>query len=167
MEQHTNTKKNNLLAAVLFGVYSSLLMYLGYNFEFDTSPYYRIVNYVLAIAILYYVLDKFRVINDGLILKQALKIGLFVGVIGGLIYGIYTFVHVSVVDNQFLVEVKENLSNTELNEIDGVTSTENQKGKDIAVGLLQSPYFYVFTSFIGSVIQAFVISLVIGLIKKR
>lgn len=167
MEQHTNTKKNNLLAAVLFGVYSSLLMYLGYNFEFDTSPYYRIVNYVLAIAILYYVLDKFRVINDGLILKQALKIGLFVGVIGGLIYGIYTFVHVSVVDDQFLVEVKENLSNTELNEIDGVTSTENQKGKEIAVGLLQSPYFYAFTSFIGSVIQAFVISLVIGLIKKR
>lgn len=167
MENKTNIQKNNLLAAVLFGIYSSLLMYLGYKMEFDTSPYYRIINYVLAIAILYYAIHKFSVLNNGLNLKQALKIGALIGVVGGLIYGIYTYVHVSFVDDQFLEEVSKTINSSDLKELDEVSAEDTEKGKEVAISLLESPYFYVFSSFIGSVIQAFIISLVIGLIKKR
>ena len=172
MEQTTESsldfKKQSVLYGLAFGLYSSLLMYLGYKLEFDTSAYYRIINYIFAIGIIFYAINEYKKLNsDFLKLKDALKIGLIIGLIGGLIYGIYTYFHLNFINQEFLKDVVNVIKASE--DYQGREMTEDQikETKQIAISFMGSPFFYLTLNLIGSLFQAFIISLIVGLIKKK
>lgn len=162
------SNKDKLMYGVLFGVYSSLLMYLGYKFEFETSPYFRIISYGFAILIIYYAINQFKINNNHLLkLSDALKIGLAIGLIGGLIYGIYTFFHLSYINESFIEEVVSSIQESQDTQGREMTEEEVKKTKDIAISFMGSPFFYLTLNLIGSLFQTFIISLIVGLIKKK
>lgn len=166
--KNLNDQNDKLMYGALFGVYSSLLMYLGYKLDFDTSPFYRAISFIFAAIIIYYAIHRYKISNGGsLKTREAIKYGLSIGLIGGILYGIYTYVHLSFIDKSFLEEVVETIKNSQ--DYQGREMTENQvtETKDIAISYMGSPFFYVTYNLIGSLFQAFIISLVIGLIKKK
>ena len=152
---------------MLFGVYSSLLMYLGYKLEFESSPYFRIISYALAIIIIYYAINQFKLYNNNLLnVSDALKVGLAIGLIGGIIYGIYTYFHLSFINEEFIEEVVNSIKESEDTQGREMSEDEVVETKEIAISFMGSPFFYLTLNLIGSLFQAFIISLVIGLIKK-
>lgn len=168
MDKLIDSKNDRLVYGLIFGLYSALLMYFGYKMTFDTSIYYRIVNYLFAIGIIYYAINKFKIENDGFLeINQSIKIGLGIGLIGGIIYAIYTYFHLSFVNKEFLVDVVESIKASEDTQGREMTAEEIKETKDVAISFMGSPFFYATLNLIGSVFQAFIISLVIGLIKKK
>lgn len=162
-----NYKKESLYYGAIFGLYSSLLMYLGYKFEFETSAYYRIINYIFAIGIIFYAINRYKIINNNyLTLKNALKIGLIIGLVGGLIYGLYTYIHLKFINEDFLKEVVSVITESEDYQGREMTTEQIKETKEVAISFMGSPFFYLTLNLIGSLFQTFIIALVVGLIKK-
>lgn len=168
MENQIDLKKNKLVYGTIFGLYSAVLMYLGYKLSIDASVYYRIINYLFAIAIIYYAINKFKTENEGFLnISDAVKMGLAIGLIGGIVYAIYTYFHLSFINKEFLTDVVESIKASEDTKGREMTDEEIKETKEVAISFMGSPFFYATLNLIGSVFQAFIISLVIGLIKKK
>jgi len=168
MENLIDSKEDRIVYGAIFGLYSALLMYLGYKLTIDTSIYYRIINYLVAIAIIYYAINKFKTDNNGLLkVNDSIKIGLAIGLIGGIIYAIYTYFHLSFINKEFLKDVIESIRASEDTQGREMTSEEIKETKEVAISFMGSPFFYATLNLIGSVFQAFIISLIIGLIRKK
>jgi hypothetical protein len=161
-------KKDVLNYGVLFGLYSSLLMYLGYVLSYESSPFYRIFSFAFAILILYHAIMKFKKQNFGhLKIKDAIKTGLAIGLVGGIIYAFYTYIHLSFINEEFLREVVDSIKNSTDTQGLELSDEEIAKRKEGAIDYYGSPFFYVTTNLVGSIFQALIVSLVIGLIKKN
>lgn len=161
-------KKDLLNFGLLFGMYSALMMFLGYKLSLETSPFYRAISFGFAILIIYYAIMKFKKQNEGILkISDAIKTGLAIGLIGGVIYAIYTYIHLTYVNETFLQEVKDSIQTSSDTMGLELTDEEIAKRKESAIDYYGSPFFYVTTNLVGSLFQAFIISLVIGLIKKN
>jgi hypothetical protein len=168
MENTFNFKNNSIIYGVLFGIYSSLLLYFGYKFEFEASPLNRVISFSLAILIIYFAINQFKLNNNNLLkISDAIKVGLGVGLIGGLIYGIYTYLHFSFIDEESLLELVDTIKSSEDYQGREMTTEQIKEQKENAISYLSSPLFYLTLNLIGSLFQAFIIALVIGLIKKK
>jgi hypothetical protein len=99
-------------------------------------------------------------------LSEALKIGLIVGLISGLIYGIYTYLHYKSIDVEFIpLQLEESKKELELNS-SKMTKEELEQGIAMIETLL-SPFMLATFALFTLLFKSFIISLVIGLIKKN
>lgn len=161
-------KKDLLNFGLLFGIYSALMMYMGYKLSFETSLFYRAISFGFAVLIFYYAIMKFKKQNEGLLkISDAIKTGLAIGLIGGVIYAIYTYIHLTYVNETFLQEVIDSIQTSSDTLGLELTDEEIAKRKEGAIDYYGSPFFYVTTNLVSCLFQAFIISLVIGLIKKN
>ena len=166
MENSTSVKSVAYPFGIALALYSILYLVLIYVFNIsETNWIVGIISTIIQIAIFIFSLTTFKKKNGNLIsLKQALKVGLGVGVIAGLIVAVYTFIHYTYIYPEFL----QNMYDTQVLAMSeqGLTA-EQMEGGLTWLEYTSSPWLYSVVAIIGNLLFAFVVSLLTGLIIRN
>jgi len=83
----------SLTYGFFYGLYFSLLLFLSEYFQIN-NIFVSIISLILPIAFIFRAIDLLKIFNNKKIsLSQSIKLGLGIGILGGLVYAIYTLVH--------------------------------------------------------------------------
>lgn len=169
MEQEkVSSKKIIINYGVILGVVSVLLSVVMYVTGMYTDPHWSIgiLGFLIMIAAIVYGIKAYKKANAGFLsLSDALKIGIGIALISGIIGVIWTFTLTTVIEptyNAQMLEVQrekllENPDMTEAMVEQTMAFTEK----------MTAPYIQVAFSIIGSLFFGFIISLFAGLIMKK
>ena len=169
METAPSLKSTILQYGILLGIISVVfgLMIYFLDMHYTQEPSIGVVSIVISIAVIALGQYNFRKENDGyLSFSEALKIGLGIALISGIIGITYQMLLVNVLDpntidkmmeiaQNKLIEDQPELSQDQLDQIIDMQRKFTSPGMMAAFGL------------IGSLFLGFVISLISGLILKR
>lgn len=163
----TDYKNQSALHGLVLGLYSSLLLWLAYKFNFESNILMSFISTVVAVFLVYYPIHQFKINNDNFLkLGVALKIGLIIGVVSGLIYAIYTYYHYIAVDIEFIPNtIEENRKALELQKND-MPKEQYEQSKAMTETKV-SPFIFATFGLFTLLFKSFIIALVIGLIKKK
>ncbi len=157
--------------AYSFGLYLALIniiiLVIMYVANIEKNWTISILSLILSIAIFIYGIKSYKQKNNGfLTLGEAIKIGLAIAVIGGIISAIYTYVHYSYIYPEFLEITKDQARAQMLEKRPNMSSEQVEEAMKIS-GMFITPLFFSFMSVIGSLFLGLIISLIGGLIMKR
>jgi hypothetical protein len=153
----------------LFGSYSILILVLLYVFNQDTGTVFSILNFIITISIVWYAIHLYKIDNGGLLdLTTSIKLALGVGVIGGLIYGIYTFLHYNFVEPEYILEMKINMEAEMEAQIQQqqMSAEEAEMTRNMS-GVFASPFVLGTIGLLSIIFKTFIVGLVVGMIKKN
>ncbi|QSS96860.1 DUF4199 domain-containing protein [Psychroflexus sp. ALD_RP9] len=168
-EQNISIKPYASRFGLAFGGASILVLVLLYAFQLEQNAGIGILNLLINSAIVFYAIHLYK--NDNaaqLNFSTALKIGLAIGAIGGLIYAVYTYLHYSFIQPEFI----ESMKTEALTAVDAEISKQNMEGeqaemaKSVAL-LFTSPFVIATMGLISIMLKTLFISLIVGLIKKN
>jgi len=168
MENSPTIKSTAFTYGLVSGVISIIMLVLIYVLNItDTNYYLAILSFSLSILIYFFGLKDFKSKNNGFIsLTDALKVGLAIAVIGGLIAAVYTYVHYSFVYPEFLEITLEKTQQEMLDSNSSMSDAQMEQALAISRKMV-SPFAQATFSLVGSIFFGFIISLVIGLIIKK
>ena len=170
MEKASSNLKSHILqyGIVLGGisvVFNLMLFYL--DMHYTQEPSVQWINYFISISVTVLAIYNLRASNQGFMsLSEALKLGMGVAVISGLIAIVYTYILINFLDPDTIEKTLEVTQNKILEEnpefsqeqLDGMKEMQR---KFSGIGFL-SAIILVFSLFFG-----FIISLITGLILRR
>lgn len=160
-------KKQSVNFGVIFGLYSSILLWLSYKYEFDESLLMSLISITVAVIVVFLPIKQYKENNADLLkLSEALKIGLIVGLISGLIYGIYTYFHYKSIDVEFIPLMLKESHNALLESSNSMPEEQIEQSKQMIETML-SPFTLATFALFNLLFKSFIISLIIGLIKKN
>ncbi len=167
--QQATAKKFVLNYGVLLGIITVIYGVFLYatNIYLDPSITYGIISYLIVIVIVTLAIRAFKTENGGFItLSEALKVGIGVAVIGGIIAAIWNFVLTTYIEPDFINNVLETTQEKMIE-----TQPEMSEAQiDAAMGItskLTSPPIAFALSLIGNLFFGLIISLIAGLIMKN
>ena len=170
MENQTASVKkialpHGLILALCTIVLSVIVYVMGMHLE---QPWWQgVLNLAFSIAIIVYGLKAFKRDNGGFMsLGEALKTGLAIALIAGIIGSIFTYLFVTVIEPEFttqmlevtrekMIEQNPEMSDDQLEMAMGMTENFMSPGIMVALGIISSLFF------------GFIISLIAGLIMKN
>jgi hypothetical protein len=166
MENQTKPKSQSLLYGAVYGIFSSLALYLFYKLDLEMKGISSLIHFSLATICVLLPINLYKNSNaNQLTIANALKIGLFVGLIGGIIYAVYAYMHFEFINPEFLTE-KMAQTKAEL-ETQNTELTQEQMNQALKFAeIFVSPIVISITGFIGALLETFITALVIGLIKR-
>lgn len=150
---------------VVLGVFSILNLVLLYVFNVQQGNWIMgLVNFVITFAIFAMAIKTYKQNNQGLLsIREALKMGLAVAVIGGLIAGVYAFIHYSYISPEFIEMIREEA----FLQISEQTLQEEQREQAVQItNITTSPLFFATITLVSSLFFGFLISLITGAIMK-
>lgn len=154
---------------VIFGGYSILVLVLLYAFTYETNAAISVLNFVITVAIVWYTIHIYKIDNNGLIdLTTSIKLGLAIGVIGGLIYAAYTYIHYEFIQPEYIAELKSNM------EADMEAQIEQQQMSDEEAemtrnmsGVFASPFVIATIGLLSIIFKTFLVGLIVGMLKRN
>lgn len=154
---------------VIFGGYSILVLVLLYAFTYETNAAISVLNFVITVAIVWYAIHIYKIDNNGLIdLTTSIKLGLAIGVIGGLIYAAYTYIHYEFIQPEYIAELKSNM------EADMEAQIEQQQMSDEEAemtrnmsGVFASPFVIATIGLLSIIFKTFLVGLIVGMLKRN
>ena len=160
-------KKQSTLHGLILGLYSAVLLWLTHKFNFEDNLLISLISITVAVLLVFFPIHQYKINNDNLLkLGTALKIGLIVGLVGGLIYAIYTYYHYISVDSEFIPKtIEESRQALELQKND-MPDEQYEQAKAMTETMV-SPFFFATFGLFTILFKSFIIALVIGLIKKK
>tara|TARA_B100002003_G_C13999863_1_gene482743 strand:+ start:321 stop:839 length:519 start_codon:yes stop_codon:yes gene_type:complete len=166
MENSTSVKSVAYPFGIALALYSILYLVLIYVFNIsETNWIVGLISKIIEISIFIFALITFKKKNGNIIsLKQALKVGLGVAVIGGLIAAVYIFIHYTYIYPEYLQKMYDTqvLAMSE----QGLTA-EQMEGSMTWLEYISSPWVYSAMAILGNLIFGFIISLLTGLIIRN
>ena len=146
-------------------VISVIVYVMGMTYE---QPWWQsALNFVLMAAVIAYGLKAFKAGNGGFLsLGEALKTGLAISLIAGLIGSVFTFIFIEFIEPDFAVNMLEATREKMIDQ--NPEMTEDQM--EMALGMtekMMSPGIMVAIGIIASLFFGFIISLITGLIMKQ
>lgn len=157
--------------AYKYGIYSALLSIAGlmtmYVMSMNKNWTLSIISIVLSITIFYYGIKEYKTINSNTLkLGEALKVGLAIALIGGLISAVYSYIHYKFVYPEFITMQRE----TAYGQI--VLSNPNMSSEQIEqtmsiTEIFLTPGFFSLSAILGSLIFGLIVSLILGLVLKN
>ena len=170
MENTTTTTKSIMLTYGLYlGLVSVIISVANYSFGNVYKPHMavNIISYVLIIAFIVLGLRAYKIGNKGFLrLGEAIKIGVGIALVSGIIAAIYFFMFSSYVEPDFtekMGEFQEQLMYEKFPEMD-----EEIIEKQIEMSKkFMSPSIMAGMTIIGNLIIGLIISLIAGLIMKK
>jgi len=166
MENSTSIKSVAYPYGTVLAIYSILVLVLLYVFNVAQENWIvGTINTLVSIAIFVLAIKKFKQDNNGFLsLKEALKVGLAVAVISGVIAAIYAYIHYSFVYPEFS-EIKYDEAVLQMTE-QGIPESQQSQALEMTK-MFTSPWFFSTMTLLGSLFFGFIISLIAGLILKR
>jgi uncharacterized membrane protein YeaQ/YmgE (transglycosylase-associated protein family) len=167
--QKASVKKIALTYGLLLSlgtiVVSVIVYVMGMHME---QPWWQsALNFLIMITAIVYGLKAFKKDGDGfLTLGEALKTGLAISLVAGIIGSIFTYVFVTVIEPGFAAEMLEVTREKMITDNPEMT----QEQLDMAIGMTEkfmSPGMMVTFGLIASLFFGFIISLIAGLFMKQ
>jgi Mn2+/Fe2+ NRAMP family transporter len=154
---------------VIFGAFSILILVLLYLFDYETNTAISILNLIVTASIVWYAIHLYKIDNNGLIdLTTSIKLGLAVGVIGGLIYGAYTYLHYELVQPEYVTEMKTAMEAEMEAQIEQqqMSDEEAEMTRNMS-GVFASPFVLGTISLLSIIFKTFLVALIVGMIKRN
>jgi Mn2+/Fe2+ NRAMP family transporter len=154
---------------VIFGAFSILILVLLYLFDYETNTAISILNLIVTASIVWYAIHLYKIDNNGLIdLTTSIKLGLAIGVIGGLIYGAYTYLHYELVQPEYVTEMKTAMEAEMEAQIEQqqMSDEEAEMTRNMS-GVFASPFVLGTISLLSIIFKTFIVALIVGMIKRN
>lgn len=154
---------------VIFGAFSILILVLLYLFDYETNTAISILNLIVTASIVWYAIHLYKIDNNGLIdLTTSIKLGLAIGVIGGLIYGAYTYLHYELVQPEYITEMKTAMEAEMEAQIEQqqMSDEEAEMTRNMS-GVFASPFVLGTISLLSIIFKTFLVALIVGMIKRN
>ncbi len=166
MENSTSVKSVAYPYGIVLAIYSIIVLVLLYVFNVDQENWVvGVLNALVSITIFVLAIKKFKQNNNGFLsIKEALKVGLAVAVISGVIAAIYSYIHYSFVYPEF-AEMKYDEAVLQMAEQNMPESQQSQALE--MTKMFISPWFFATMTLVSSLFFGFIISLITGLIMKN
>ena len=153
-----------------FGLYYAILgiaVIIGlYILETEKNLILSIINVAGTVGILAYSVIAYKKTNGGVItIGQALKVGLAAAAIGGVLIAIYSYIHYTYVQPEFIEAIREKAL-TEMYTNSGDMPAETEEKAVSMINIFTSAGFISTVSIMGSLFFGLIISLITGLIAK-
>lgn len=157
--------------AYTYGLYLGLLTIVVLVFQYITglekSWAVSITSLIITIVIFYYGIKSYKEKNHHFLsIKEAIKIGLAMAVIGGVIGAIYAVIHYSYIQPEFVEGIREkayqDMTSGNQNLADEQLETANKM-----MNIFTSPFFLATMSLLFQLFFGFIISLILGAIMKK
>ncbi|MDH7914162.1 DUF4199 domain-containing protein [Winogradskyella sp. SYSU M77433] len=157
--------------AYTYGLYSALLSIAGliimYVANMDKNWILSSISVVVSILIFVYGIKAFKTANANILsLGQAIKVGLAIAVIAGVITAIYSYVHYEFIYPEFIEMQKETAYNQMIEQNPNMTDEQIEQAMSIS-NLFMNSTFFSLSSILGSLIFGLIVSLIAGLIMKN
>ncbi|WP_372945035.1 DUF4199 domain-containing protein [Muriicola sp.] len=145
--------------SVVFGL---MLFSMDAHTTQDTSN--TVIGIALAVGVIIWALINFRKANGGLLsLGQAIKMGIGICLVSGVIYIVYLILLANVLDPDFITKIAEN-TKAAAEEAGVMTSAQIEQQYEGTINYFWISYPVIL---IASVIQGLIIGLIGGLIFKK
>ncbi|RRO17170.1 DUF4199 domain-containing protein [Flavobacteriaceae bacterium 14752] len=165
--QNSDYKKQSINYGIIFGLYSSVLLWLSFKFNFESNLLMSIISVSVAVLLVFVPIHQYKIANNNILkLSQALKIGLIVGLISGLIYAIYTYLHYKSVDIEFIPKQIEESKIALEQASSNMPKNQFEQSKQMIETML-APFTLATFALFNLLFKSFIISLIVGLIKKN
>ncbi len=153
----------------IFGAYSILVLVMVYALNEDAGVVISLLNFIITVAIVWYAIHLYKIDNNGLIdLTSSIKLGLAIGVIGGLMYGIYTYLHYNLVDPEYISVMRSNMeAEMEAQILQQQMSEDEAEMTRSMSSVFASPFVLATTGLISIIFKTFVVGLIVGFIKRN
>ncbi|WP_339752208.1 DUF4199 domain-containing protein [uncultured Winogradskyella sp.] len=156
--------------AYTYGLYSALLSITGliimYVANMDKNWTLSIISLVISVLIFVYGIKAFKNANANVLsIGQAIKVGLAIAVIAGVITAIYSYVHYEFVYPEFIEMQRETAYNQMMESNPNMTEEQVDQAMGISNIFMNSTFFSL-SSILGSLIFGLIVSLIAGLIMR-
>lgn len=157
--------------AYSYGLYlalvSIIVLVIMYVANIEKSWALSIGSSIATILVLVYGIKAYKQKNHGFLsLGEAIKVGLAIAVIGGVIAGLYAYVHYAYIYPEF-IEIAKDQAYLQITEQNPEMSAE-QVAKTMEISsIFMNPTFFGLSNVIGSLIFGLIVSLIAGLIMKK
>ena len=168
----TEQKPTNKIAlnyGIILGVASVLLNVILYAMGMIYDQDWKIgsIGIIIMIVIIYMGIKKFKEFNDGfLTIGQALKTGLGIALIGGIISVIYSYIFMNYIEPDFMANTMAK-AQEEMIEKFPQLSDEQIDAQVEMMNKFSSPLISAAFGLIGSLFIGFIVALISGLIQKK
>lgn len=148
----------------LIGILNTVILYI---LSEERNTILSIISFLITVIIYLYGISAFKKLNENyLTVKEALKTGMGMAVIGGVLGAIYILIHYSFIQPEFINSIRENAM------VGAIEANPNMTEEQLAMtekmtNIFTSKFAMVTMYLIASLFFGFIISLIIGLIKKR
>ena len=157
--------------AYTYGVYLALLSISGivilYVLNEQQNWVISLISFLITVVIYYYGISKYKKENaNTLSLKDALKVGMGMAAISGVIAAIYAVLHYGLIAPEFVEGIREKAMD------DMLSQNPNMEGEALEMGtqmidMFTSKFFMATMFLISSLFFGFIISLITGAIMKN
>lgn len=157
--------------AYSYGFYLALIsiamLVIMYVANIQKSWSISIISIVLTILVFVYGIKAYKNANNGFLsLGDAIKVGLAIAVIGGIIAAVYSYIHYSYIYPEFIEITKDQARIQMLDTNPDMTEAQMEQALKIS-GMFTTPLFFSFMNIIGSLFMGLIISLFAGLVMKK
>ena len=166
MEESTSIKPIAYSYGGFLALYSILVLVLIYVFNIAQDNWIvGSINFIITVIIFVMAIKAYKQKNGGFLsLKEAIKTGVAVGAVAGLITAIYAFIHYTFVYPEFS-EMVYDQATIQMSE-QGLSDAQQEQALQIT-SFTTSPLFFATMSLISSLFFGFIISLIAGAIMKQ
>ena len=167
--QPVSIKKIALNYGVLLALLSIVLQVISYVLDahIDRPWWLSVLQMVISVAVLTMGIKAYKTGNAGyLTIGQALKTGVAISLIAGIIAVVFNYIFINYIDPDFIQKTLE-FSHDQM-----IESNPNMAQKDIDMAMdlsarFMSPLWMSAFALLGTLFFGFIISLVIGLVMKK
>jgi len=167
--QTASIKKIALNYGLLLGLISivfSVIVYVTGN-HLDRQWWQSLISFVIMAGAIYYGIKAFKDGSGGFLsLGEALKVGLAIALIAGIIGAIFNYIFVTVIEPDFANQMLEVTREKMYEQNPNMTEEQAKMGIDMTKKFL-TPTMMTTFAIIASLFFGFIISLITGLIMKQ
>ena len=167
--QRASLKKIALNYGVLLALLSIVLQVISYVLDahIDRPWWLTVLQLAISISVIVYGIKLFKNENEGfLTLGQALKTGVAISLIAGLIAVVFNYIFMHYIDPDFIVKTMEFSREQMIADNPNLTQEQIDNAMEISA-MFMSPGIMSAFAIIATLFFGFVISLVAGLIMKK
>ena len=167
--QKASLKKNALTYGLLLGLGSIALSVVAYvmGVHLERPWWVSVLGIGIMIVFIVYGLKAFKKDNGGFLsLGEAIKVGLAISVIAGIISAIYNYVFVTIIEPDFVAQMLEVTREQMIERNPSMTEEQMQMGLSMTEKFM-SPGIMTAVAIIFTLFLGFIISLISGLIMKQ
>lgn len=167
--QQTSVKSIILNYGLILGIITilfSVIIYAMQGVNLQPPLWQTIIGYLFSIGAIYMGIKKFKEINNNLSLGQAIKTGIGIALIGGILIAVFTFIFTKFIEPGFQGMLLEHAQEQMLESNPDVSDEQMEASLKITK-MFTSPTLLLPIIVIGKLITGLIVSLIVGLIMKK
>ncbi len=152
---------------IILALVSIIVLVIMYILNVEKSWPLSIGSMIATILVFVYGIKAYKKANGNLLsLKDAIKVGLAIAVIGGIIGAIYSYIHYTMIYPEFIEMTKETAYEQMMERNPNLTDEQATQAMEMS-SMFMTPGFFSLMSIIGSLFFGLIVSLIAGLIMKK